>query len=115
MTDHKPPTSSKGIDKRLKLKPQVEELSEALRMLKVSAETGGLPDMHIENILKWYVDSVLELLHQTEVNGRVDENKTWLKRLDTDLITVSTTCQLKNYITNRLQDLNKKHEENTSL
>jgi ribosomal protein L29 len=45
---------------------KVNELSEALFMLKASAEAGGLPDMHIENILKWYAWTTCDLTQQHE-------------------------------------------------
>lgn len=42
------------------LKKQVEDLQYKLESLKRSAKHGGLPDMHIEDILVWYVESIEE-------------------------------------------------------
>lgn len=66
-----------NIEKRIALKPQVEELHKLLNSLRLSAEAHGLPDIHIENILEWYANSVLSLIAKAEqwaeLKGRLDE------------------------------------------
>lgn len=42
------------------LTKQVNELAWKLQLLKGSAAAGGMPDMHIEQILVWFVEAIEE-------------------------------------------------------
>lgn len=61
-------TDTTPTDKQELIEP-VNQLLEALHKLKTSAENGGLPDMHMENILKWYVETAKAQKQQWQIEA----------------------------------------------